>query len=54
LLSGIGLEASLFLLAASPDYRYSHWLVVCTCIAIVMLVARRIVSVHNRPRDERP
>jgi hypothetical protein len=54
LLSGIGLELSLFPLAASADYRYSHWLVVCTCIAIVMLVARRINSVHNRARDERP
>lgn len=42
LLSGIGLEASLFLLAPTPDYRYSHWLVVTTCLAIVMLVARRV------------
>jgi len=41
LMSGIGLEASLFILAPTPDYRYSHWLVVSTCIAIVMLVARR-------------
>jgi hypothetical protein len=41
LLSGLGLEASLFVLAPTPDYRYSHWMVVCTCIAVVMLVARR-------------
>ncbi len=41
LLSGIGLEASLFLLAPTPDYRYSHWMVVCTCLAVVMLIARR-------------
>lgn len=40
-LSGLGLEASLFLLAPTPDYRYSHWMVVTTCIAIVMLVVRR-------------
>jgi hypothetical protein len=42
LLSGILLEATLLPLAAASDYRYSHWLVVCTCIAIVMLVARRL------------
>jgi hypothetical protein len=41
LLSGLGLEASLFVLAPTPDYRYSHWMVVCTCLAVVMLVARR-------------
>lgn len=41
LLSGIGLEASLFVLAPTPDYRYSHWLVLCTCVAVVMLTARR-------------
>jgi hypothetical protein len=41
LLSGLGLEASLFLLAPTPDYRYSHWLVVCVVISTVMLVARR-------------
>jgi hypothetical protein len=52
LLSGLGLEASLFLLAPTPDYRYSHWMVVCTCLAVAMLVARRSVSVHNRPRAE--
>jgi hypothetical protein len=41
LLSGLGLEASLFLLAPTPDYRYSHWLVTCAMISIVMLTARR-------------
>jgi len=41
LLSGIGLEASLFLLAPTPDYRYSHWLVVCTLISAVMVIARK-------------
>jgi hypothetical protein len=41
LLSGLGLEASLFPLAPTPDYRYSHWLVVCTLLAIVMITARR-------------
>ncbi len=41
LASGILAEASLFFLAPSPDYRYSHWTIVATCFAIVMLVARR-------------
>ncbi len=45
LMSGLGLEASLFLLAPTPDYRYSHWLVVCVVLATVMLVARRARSV---------
>jgi hypothetical protein len=47
LLSGLGAEGSLLLFAGSGDYRYSHWLVVCTCTALVMLVARRIV-LHRR------
>jgi hypothetical protein len=42
LLSGLGLEASLFFLAPTPDFRYSHWMVVCCCTAVVMLVARRM------------
>lgn len=41
LLSGLALEATLFPLAPTPDYRYSHWLVACTMIAVVMLTARR-------------
>jgi hypothetical protein len=41
LLSGIGLESSLFLLAPTPDYRYSHWLVTTTLMAVIMLVVRR-------------
>jgi hypothetical protein len=41
LTSGILLEASLAFLVHAPDYRYSHWMVTCTCIAVVLLVARR-------------
>ncbi len=41
LLSGQLVELSLFFIGPSSDYRYSHWLVVTTCIAIVMLIARR-------------
>ena len=41
LFSGLGLELSLLPLVQTPDYRYSHWLVICTCLAVVMLFTRR-------------
>jgi hypothetical protein len=41
LLSGIAIELTLFFLASSPDYRYSHWMVLCTVLATITLVARR-------------
>ncbi|MDQ3336687.1 MAG: hypothetical protein M4D80_16080 [Myxococcota bacterium] len=41
LLSGIAIELTLFFLASSPDYRYSHWMVLCTLLATITLVARR-------------
>lgn len=40
-LSGVFMELTLLVLGWTPDYRFSHWLVVCTCIATVMLIARR-------------
>ena len=51
LLSGIGLEVSLFPLVQTPDYRYSHWLVTCSLLGLVMLVARRTHDPEARPRD---
>ena len=41
LLSGLGYELSYVALTASPDFRYSHWLIVCTCVAAVLLFVRR-------------
>ncbi len=41
LLSGFGLEATLLFFAPSPDYRYSHWLVICTIVAAIVLGVRR-------------
>jgi hypothetical protein len=41
LASGLLLESSLLFLAVTPDYRYSHWLTVTTCLALLLLVARR-------------
>ena len=39
--SGLLVESSLFLIGPSADYRYSHWLVVTTCISLVLVVVRR-------------
>jgi hypothetical protein len=41
LLSGLAYELSFTVLTASPDFRYSHWLVVCTSVAAVLLFVRR-------------
>jgi hypothetical protein len=38
--SGIVLESSLFFLGPSADYRYSHWLVVTTILALIIVVTR--------------
>jgi hypothetical protein len=42
LASGLLVEASLFFVAPSTDYRYSHWTIVCTCVSLVMLSARLV------------
>ncbi len=47
LLSGIVMESSLLFLAASNDYRYSHWMILCTIVGAVMLTARRYRSTVN-------
>lgn len=41
LASGIVMEATLLVLAASTDYRYSHWMVVCTVVAAVAIAVQR-------------
>ena len=40
LASGLCYELTLFVLAPSPDFRYSHWLVVCALLATAMTAAR--------------
>ncbi|HTL33844.1 MAG TPA: hypothetical protein VL326_12000, partial [Kofleriaceae bacterium] len=40
LASGLLVEASLFFIAPSTDYRYSQWTIVCTCVAFVMVCTR--------------
>lgn len=49
LASGILMELSLLALAVTPDYRYSHWLVVCTCLAVALLIARRARGIQAMP-----
>jgi hypothetical protein len=39
--SGLLYEASYFVLAAAPDYRYSHWMIVCCVVSGVLIAARR-------------
>jgi hypothetical protein len=41
LLSGLGMELSLFFLAHSPDYRYSHWMICTTLLAAILLFVQR-------------
>lgn len=53
LLSGLGIEATLFLLAASPDYRYSHWLVTCTVVSAIALGVRRRARVSSPAAADR-
>lgn len=35
-------EVSFFVGAAAPDFRYSHWLVICTCLAVVLATKARL------------
>ena len=41
LLSGLSYQGAWFVLAPTADYRYSQWMITCTMVAAVMLVARR-------------
>jgi hypothetical protein len=42
ILSGLGLELSLFFLAATVDYRYSHWLICVTLLAGILFAVDRL------------
>ncbi len=50
LLSGLGMEGTLLLLAPSHDYRYSHWMIITTLLAVILLVARRARRPDASPR----
>jgi len=50
LASGLVVEASLFFIAPSADYRYSHWMITSTCVALIMIVARITSAQHRRQR----
>lgn len=40
-LSGLAFEAALLVLAPSRDYRYSHWMIVCTLLALILWFTAR-------------
>jgi hypothetical protein len=42
--SGLLYELSLFVASPSVDFRYSHWLIACTCIAIAIVFRERYAS----------
>ena len=44
--SGVVYELTLVPFAPSPEYRYSHWMIVCTIIAIVILIRRSRLLAH--------
>ena len=44
--SGLGYELSFLPAAGTPDFRYSHWLITCTCLAAAWLFVQRA----TRPR----
>jgi hypothetical protein len=49
LLSGIGMELSLFFLAHSSDYRYSHWMICTTLLAAILVFTDRLRGNQRRP-----
>ena len=49
LLSGLGIELSLFFLAHSADYRYSHWMICTTLLAAILLFTDRL---RGNPRAQ--
>ncbi|HEU0036474.1 MAG TPA: hypothetical protein VFQ53_37940 [Kofleriaceae bacterium] len=42
LASGLLYELSYFPAAGAPDFRYSHWMIVATCLAAILLVGARL------------
>ena len=42
--SGLLYEASLFVGSPSVDFRYSHWMITCTCVAIVIVAIERYAA----------
>ncbi len=42
LLSGLAYEAGLFLVAPAVDYRYSQWMIACTLLGGILVLAQRL------------
>lgn len=41
LLSAVGYQLAWFFLAASTDYRYSQWMIICSLVALLLVIASR-------------
>jgi hypothetical protein len=46
--SGIFYELSIIAFANAPDFRYSHWMIACTCLGAALAIARRGGSAPTR------
>lgn len=51
LLSGLAHMVGLFFIAGSGDFRYSHWLVVSTCLGIVIVLVRSVGNLNLGARQ---
>jgi hypothetical protein len=47
--SGLTYELSFFPAAGTPDFRYSQWMITCTCLAVALLFAQRLRRARVRP-----
>jgi hypothetical protein len=52
--SGLLYELSILLLANAPDFRYSHWMIVCTSLGAVFVFERRWNAGGSRNRYPTP
>jgi hypothetical protein len=49
--SSLGYELSMFMLAPAADYRYSHYLILTTLLALALVIARRAGSAAALERE---
>lgn len=50
--SGILYEFSFFVGAAAPDYRYSHWMITCVCVATLTIFIERLRGYRSAQRAD--
>jgi hypothetical protein len=47
--SGLSYELSFLPTAGTPDFRYSQWMITCTCIAVIWLIRLRMIRRAAEP-----